>query len=176
MKNRGDAEYVEFLEALASGSDPSTGEELPDDSMFSDPAIIRALYSLLRLLDAKVPSEDTIEDNRQSLADILKSVKLYPSAKAAAEAEFGGSFRAGSGRLSHGEWFKVTPPPVECPDCATRLGAFRAPYHTKSGATYFYWTLACPSCRRLLLPTDLPKPARAILHKVSEYRPRTVQG
>ncbi len=40
----------ELLRLLADGADPTTGERLPDESVYNRPEIIRALHCVLRAL------------------------------------------------------------------------------------------------------------------------------
>ena len=43
----------EIISALAEGIDPTTGEVLPEDSVYNKGDIVRALYTVLNSLDAK---------------------------------------------------------------------------------------------------------------------------
>ena len=45
----------EIVSALAEGIDPTTGELLPEDSIYNKGDIVRALYAVLSALDAKKP-------------------------------------------------------------------------------------------------------------------------
>lgn len=44
---------IEVLTALANGIDPVTGEVFPPDSPYQQPAVIRALFHALSLIDGK---------------------------------------------------------------------------------------------------------------------------
>lgn len=52
----------EIISALAEGIDPTTGEVLPDDSVYNKGDVVRALYTALRSLDAK-KSQRSLPDN-----------------------------------------------------------------------------------------------------------------
>ena len=43
----------EIISALAEGIDPTTGEVLPDDSVYNKGHVVRALYTVLSSLEAK---------------------------------------------------------------------------------------------------------------------------
>ena len=45
---------TELLLALADGIDPITGNRLPDESVYNNPEIIRAIHCLLRQLQANL--------------------------------------------------------------------------------------------------------------------------
>ena len=49
----------EIISALAEGVDPTTGELLPEDSVYNKGDIIRALYTVLSSLDAKKPKKNS---------------------------------------------------------------------------------------------------------------------
>jgi hypothetical protein len=52
----------EIITALAEGVDPTTGELLPEDSVYNKGDIIRALYTVLSSLDAKKPKKKLPEN------------------------------------------------------------------------------------------------------------------
>ena len=45
------SDALPFIEALASGHDPLTGEPLPEDSPLHHPQVIRALFTAIRLIE-----------------------------------------------------------------------------------------------------------------------------
>ena len=48
----------EIIATLAEGVDPTTGEVLPDNSVFNKGEIVRAFYAVLNHLDAKKPKKN----------------------------------------------------------------------------------------------------------------------
>ena len=52
----------EIVSALAEGIDPTTGELLPEDSVYNKGDIVRALYTVLTSLDAKKSKKNLPEN------------------------------------------------------------------------------------------------------------------
>ena len=52
----------EIVSALAEGIDPTTGEVLPDDSVYNKGEIVRAMYAVLNSLDEKKPKKNLPEN------------------------------------------------------------------------------------------------------------------
>lgn len=48
----------EILSALAEGVDPTTGEVLPEDSIYNKVDIIRAMYTILNCLETSTPKKE----------------------------------------------------------------------------------------------------------------------
>ena len=71
----------EILSALAEGVDPTTGEVLPDDSVYNKSEVVRALYIVLNSLEVKKPKRSLPENAGKPLSkdeeDRLK--ELYNS-------------------------------------------------------------------------------------------------
>ena len=60
---------TELLLALADGIDPITGNRLPDESVYNNPEIIRAIHCLLRQLQARTDSAAAVNAGRSWHAD-----------------------------------------------------------------------------------------------------------
>ena len=52
----------EIISALAEGIDPTTGELLPEDSVYNKGDIVRAFYAVLASLDANEPKKSQPEN------------------------------------------------------------------------------------------------------------------
>ena len=46
-----------IIRTLADGIDPTTGEVLPKESVYNSPEVIRALYTLLEIVNSKPAKE-----------------------------------------------------------------------------------------------------------------------
>ena len=60
---------TELLLALADGIDPITGNRLPDESVYNNPEIIRAIHCLLRQLQARSDNAAAVNAGRSWHAD-----------------------------------------------------------------------------------------------------------
>ena len=71
----------EFISALAEGVDPTTGEILPEDSVYNKGDVVRALYAVLRQLDEKKPKKKVPENAGKpwSKEDETRLIELYRS-------------------------------------------------------------------------------------------------
>jgi hypothetical protein len=166
--------HLRYLEALASGFDPSDGSELPERSVFSQPGVIRALFHVLREVDAGDPSALAPGDEKVPLSQVLGAATVYDSAEEATAIELGVACSGRSPRFRKPVWLRVPDPDVRCPVCARGLAAFRSPYRTTSGSTYFYWALACRSCAQLFEPAELSAADRRTVYRSSTLRPSIV--
>jgi hypothetical protein len=63
------SDALPLIEALASGTDPISGNPLPEDSPLQHPMIVRALFTALRLLEGQTatPVRDTKSDTERPL-------------------------------------------------------------------------------------------------------------
>ena len=94
----------EIVRTLADGVDPTTGEVLPDESVYNSPEVIRALFTLLEQVNsetAKDPLRNAgkpwtdIEDNKLR-DEYLSNLKISDIAK-----EHGRTCGAIESRLEH---------------------------------------------------------------------------
>ena len=91
----------EIVRTLADGVDPSTGEILPDESVYNSPEIIRALFVLLEHVTTKDPLRNVgkpwtdIEDDKLR-DEFLSKIKISDIAK-----EHGRSYGAIESRLDY---------------------------------------------------------------------------
>ena len=71
----------EIISALAEGVDPTTGELLPEDSVYNKGDIIRALYTVLSSLDRKKPKKNLPENagKRWTDEDDKKLCEMFDS-------------------------------------------------------------------------------------------------
>lgn len=60
---------TELLLALADGIDPITGNHLPEESVYNNPEIIRAIHCLLRQLQARSDNAAAVNAGRSWHAD-----------------------------------------------------------------------------------------------------------
>lgn len=51
----------EILSALAEGVDPTTGEVLPEDSIYNNVNVIRAMYTILNCLETSTPKKNCLK-------------------------------------------------------------------------------------------------------------------
>lgn len=94
----------EIIRGLAEGVDPTTGEVLPQESVYNSPEVIRALYTLLEysnkdkvrdpLRNAGKPWTDTEDDKLRD--EFLSKIEISDIAK-----EHGRTFGAIESRLEH---------------------------------------------------------------------------
>lgn len=59
--------HWKVIEALAKGTNPITGEELPSESLYNDPIVIRAMFAVLQDLkqSSKVKNPKRTIEQRQ---------------------------------------------------------------------------------------------------------------
>ncbi len=71
----------EIVSALAEGIDPTTGEVLPEDSIYNKGDIVRALYTVLSSLDTTKPKKKLPENAGKpwSKEDEALLIQLYHS-------------------------------------------------------------------------------------------------
>lgn len=55
---------IQIVEALANGVNPLTGEVLPNESLYNNPEIIRALFTTLSLLKKPPKIKKTVEQKQ----------------------------------------------------------------------------------------------------------------
>ena len=94
----------EVVRALAEGVDPTTGEVLPEESVYNSPEVIRALYTLLEYINKDInrdplrnagkPWTDTEDDKLRD--EYLSKIKISDIAK-----EHGRTYKAIERRLEH---------------------------------------------------------------------------
>lgn len=85
------SDVLPLIEALASGTDPISGDPLPEDSPLQHPKIVRALFTALRLLEGQTatPVRDTNptpnarceQVKRGTLKKIANSLTRFTQAK-----------------------------------------------------------------------------------------------
>ena len=68
---------AELLRALADGIDPTTGQPLPDESVYNRPEIIRALHCVLQKLQERVNTETGSEGS--TAEDLANEMQLQES-------------------------------------------------------------------------------------------------
>ena len=94
----------EIVRTLADGVDPSTGEVLPDESVYNSPEVIRALFTLLEQVNSET-AKDPLRNAGKPWTDIeddklrdeyLSNLKISDIAK-----EHGRSYGAIVSRLEH---------------------------------------------------------------------------
>ena len=59
----------EIVRLLSDGIDPTTGEVLPKESLYNDPVVIRALFSVIESLKEVPKPKKTIEQKQQDNLD-----------------------------------------------------------------------------------------------------------
>lgn len=71
----------EIVASLADGIDPTTGELLPDDSVYNKGEVVRALYTVLNCLGADKPKKNQPENAGKpwSKEDEALLIDLYHS-------------------------------------------------------------------------------------------------
>ena len=74
----------EILSALAEGVDPTTGQLLPEDSVYNKGDVVRALYTILIALDTQKPKREQPENAGKpwSKEDDNLLISLYRSGAA----------------------------------------------------------------------------------------------
>lgn len=94
----------EIIRTLADGVDPTTGNVLPDESVYNSPEIIRALYTLLEIVNSE-PGKDPLRNAGKPWTDaeedklrdeFLSKIKISDIAK-----EHGRTYGAIESRLKH---------------------------------------------------------------------------
>lgn len=65
-------EAKQIVKALANGIDPTTGEVLPKGSPYNDPAVIRALFTVLGSIKTVKRSKQSDEQKQQGNSEIGK--------------------------------------------------------------------------------------------------------
>ncbi len=71
----------EIIEALAEGVDPATGELLPQESVFNQGDVVRALYSVLNYINQSEQSQSKSKNKRVEEPEVYDEV-LYERLKA----------------------------------------------------------------------------------------------
>ena len=91
---------TELLLALADGIDPITGNRLPDESVYNNPEIIRAIHCLLRQLQARSDNAAAVNAGRSWHADEERQLLAFHVQNdiiiATKEAGFPGKVQKGS--------------------------------------------------------------------------------
>lgn len=94
----------EIVRTLADGVDPTTGEVLPDESVYNSPEVIRALFTLLEQVNSET-AKDPLRNAGKPWTDIeddklrdeyLSNLKISDIAK-----EHGRTYGAIESRLEH---------------------------------------------------------------------------
>ena len=94
----------EIIRTLADGIDPTTGEVLPKENVYNSPEVIRALYTLLDIVNSE-PAKEPLRNAGKPWTDIeddklreeyLAKIKISDIAK-----EHGRSYGAIESRLDH---------------------------------------------------------------------------
>ena len=89
-------EAKQIVEALANGIDPTTGEVLPKESPYNDPAVIRALFTVIGSLKTVKKSKLTDELNKRGNTDDGKPKNAGLPWTKELKAEVASKFRSGS--------------------------------------------------------------------------------
>jgi len=58
--------HLDIIEALANGTDPSTGEVLPSESPYNNPDVIRALFAAINHINNPQPKVKKSLEQKQS--------------------------------------------------------------------------------------------------------------
>jgi hypothetical protein len=166
-------EAIIVAEALATGCDPQTGEELDASNLLRRPDISKALATLteaIHIIRGTVTLAES-EDIGYSLDGAESSTK---TAYEAVNEQFGVTATGGPARFNKPGWFYIGPAISNCTECRSTMEAFRKPYRTKAGVQYHYWALYCPKCSTLIEPKSLGE-KRKELYDSSELRPTDAQ-
>ena len=92
----------EILRTLANGIDPVTGEVLPDESPYNQPAVIRALFQMVNTMDGRSPSPKakksarSIEERQQENVRAGRPRNAGLPWNDASRAELASGYRAGT--------------------------------------------------------------------------------
>lgn len=166
-------EAIRAVEALASGCDPKTGEELDQIQVVLRPDISEALIAVTEALQV-VRSAVVVPVATPATKSPDPDGNSPATAYDLAHSKFGVLATGGPPRFRRPGWFYVGRAVVCCPTCQEQMEAFRCPYTTRAGLRFHYWALLCTQCRRYFEPSQLG-PMRQVLYNSSDHRPSDEQ-
>ena len=162
-------EAISVIEALSSGCDPQTGEELDSSQLLRRSDIAEALTALIEAIHI-IRGTLTVSESEGINYSPKESEFSDKNAYEAVKDKFGAIATGGPSRFNKPGWFYIGPAVIDCPECKTTVEAFRKPYKTKAGIQYHYWALFCPTCQKLFEPKSLGDKRKEI-YASSELRP-----